>query len=94
MIVVGTRPEAIKLAPVILELKKIPWANVTLLTTSQHKEMMHQVLNFFDISADIDLSTDKHNNMQLCQNRLHSHIHNHRKHELVIDNNIETYCGH
>ncbi len=53
--VVGTRPEAIKMAPVILALKKEPWANVRVLATAQHRHMLDQVLAFFDIEPDIDL---------------------------------------
>ena len=54
--VIGTRPEAIKMAPVILALKKEPWANVRVLATAQHRQMLDQVLDFFDIQADIDLN--------------------------------------
>lgn len=54
--VVGTRPEAIKMAPVILALKKEPWADVRVLATAQHRHMLDQVLNFFDIEPDIDLN--------------------------------------
>ncbi|MDO9163386.1 MAG: UDP-N-acetylglucosamine 2-epimerase (non-hydrolyzing) [Methylococcaceae bacterium] len=54
--VVGTRPEAIKMAPVILALKKEPWANVRVLATAQHRHMLDQVLNFFNITPDIDLN--------------------------------------
>lgn len=53
--VVGTRPEAIKMAPVILALKNEPWADVRVLATAQHRQMLDQVLNFFDIQPDIDL---------------------------------------
>lgn len=53
--VVGTRPEAIKMAPVILALKNEPWANVRVLATAQHRHMLDQVLDFFDIEPDIDL---------------------------------------
>lgn len=53
--VVGTRPEAIKMAPVILALKKQSWAQVRVLATAQHRQMLDQVLNFFDICPDIDL---------------------------------------
>lgn len=53
--VVGTRPEAIKMAPVILALKKEPWAQVRVLATAQHRNMLDQVLNFFGIAPDIDL---------------------------------------
>ncbi|MES2042142.1 MAG: UDP-N-acetylglucosamine 2-epimerase (non-hydrolyzing) [Pseudomonadota bacterium] len=54
--VVGTRPEAIKMAPVILALKQEPWAQVRVLATAQHRQMLDQVLSFFDIEADIDLN--------------------------------------
>jgi len=54
--VVGTRPEAIKMAPVILALKKEPWAQVRVLATAQHRHMLDQVLSFFDIEPDIDLN--------------------------------------
>lgn len=55
MCVVGTRPEAIKMAPVILALKKEPWINVRVLATAQHRHMLDQVLDFFGIVPDIDL---------------------------------------
>ncbi|HBI22299.1 MAG TPA: UDP-N-acetylglucosamine 2-epimerase (non-hydrolyzing) [Legionella sp.] len=53
--VIGTRPEAIKMAPVILALKEQPWAAVRVLATAQHRHMLDQVLNFFGIDPDIDL---------------------------------------
>jgi UDP-N-acetylglucosamine 2-epimerase (non-hydrolysing) len=53
--VVGTRPEAIKMAPVILALKKEPWAEVRVLATAQHRHMLDQVLDVFGIKPDIDL---------------------------------------
>lgn len=54
--VIGTRPEAIKMAPVILALKKEPWANVRVLATAQHRHMLDQVNEFFGIDPDIDLN--------------------------------------
>lgn len=59
--VVGTRPEAIKMAPVILALKKEPWANVRVLATAQHRHMLDQVLSFFNITPDIDLNVMRPN---------------------------------
>lgn len=53
--VVGTRPEAIKMAPVILALKSEPWVEVRVLATAQHRHMLDQVLSFFNIEPDIDL---------------------------------------
>ena len=54
--VIGTRPEAIKMAPVILALKKEPWVSVRILATAQHRQMLDQVTDFFDIDPDIDLN--------------------------------------
>jgi UDP-N-acetylglucosamine 2-epimerase (non-hydrolysing) len=56
MCVVGTRPEAIKMAPVILALKAEAWASVRVLATAQHRQMLDQVLDFFGIEPDIDLN--------------------------------------
>jgi len=53
--VIGTRPEAIKMAPVVLALKQQPWVEVRVLATAQHRHMLDQVLGFFDIEPDIDL---------------------------------------
>jgi len=53
--VVGTRPEAIKMAPVILALKEESWADVRVLATAQHRHMLDQVMVFFGIVPDIDL---------------------------------------
>lgn len=56
MTVFGTRPEAIKMAPVVLELAKHPDEIVPVVTvTAQHREMLDQVLNLFDIKPDHDL---------------------------------------
>ena len=54
--VVGTRPEAIKMAPLILTLKKDKRFAVTVLATGQHTEMLHQALSHFGIAADVDLN--------------------------------------
>jgi UDP-N-acetylglucosamine 2-epimerase (non-hydrolysing) len=53
--IVGTRPEAIKMAPVVLSLRREPWARVRVLATAQHREMLDQVLEIFDIRPDVDL---------------------------------------
>ena len=54
-VIFGTRPEAIKLAPVILELKKYPDFDINICVTAQHREMLDQVLKVFDIKPDTDL---------------------------------------
>jgi UDP-N-acetylglucosamine 2-epimerase (non-hydrolysing) len=55
MSVVGTRPEAIKMAPVIKALQAHPNMNSVLCLTAQHREMLDQVLQIFAIKADFDL---------------------------------------
>jgi UDP-N-acetylglucosamine 2-epimerase (non-hydrolysing) len=55
LVAVGTRPEAIKMAPVILALKREPWADVRVLATAQHRHMLDQVLAVFGIVPDVDL---------------------------------------
>jgi len=61
MTVFGTRPEAIKMAPVILELEKRQGVRVIKVSTSQHREMLDQVLEFFEIKPDYDLNIMKSN---------------------------------
>jgi UDP-N-acetylglucosamine 2-epimerase (non-hydrolysing) len=51
----GTRPEAIKLCPVILKLKSHPFIQVHICVTGQHREMLDQVLSLFDVKPDVDL---------------------------------------
>lgn len=53
--VVGTRPEVIKMAPVILALKKLPDFDVRVLATAQHRHLLDQVIQVFGIEPDIDL---------------------------------------
>lgn len=52
--VVGTRPEAIKMASVILALRQEAWADVRVLATAQHRQMLDQVTKFFGTAPDID----------------------------------------
>ncbi len=55
MTVFGTRPEAIKMAPVILELQQRPGVEMIRVSTSQHREMLDQVLDIFGIVPDFDM---------------------------------------
>lgn len=55
-VVFGTRPEAIKLAPVILALKADPRFDCRICVTAQHRDMLDQVLRVFNISPDYDLN--------------------------------------
>src|SRR5699024_7077903 len=60
MTIFGTRPEAIKMAPLILELKKRPKNVKPIVTvTAQHREMLDQVLDIFGIIPDYDLNIMK-----------------------------------
>jgi UDP-N-acetylglucosamine 2-epimerase (non-hydrolysing) len=54
--IVGTRPEVIKMAPVILALKKKSWANIRILVTAQHRDLLDPMMKLFDLTADIDLN--------------------------------------
>lgn len=56
LLVFGTRPEAIKMAPVVLELRKSSTLRVSVCVTGQHREMLDQVLSIFDIAPDYDLN--------------------------------------
>ena len=53
--IVGTRPEAIKMAPVILGLQREVWADVKVIATAQHRQMLDQTLAIFGIVPDCDL---------------------------------------
>lgn len=55
MSVFGTRPEAIKMAPVVKELEKRPEIKSIVCVTAQHRQMLDQVLEVFDITPDYDL---------------------------------------
>ena len=59
MVVFGTRPEAIKMCPLVLELKKRPELETVLCVTGQHRQMLDQVLDAFDVQPDYDLSIMK-----------------------------------
>lgn len=61
-VVFGTRPEAIKMAPVIKELnKQQDWFKLIVIVTAQHREMLDQVLDLFSITPDYDLNIMKKN---------------------------------
>lgn len=60
MLVFGTRPEAIKMAPLVKEFQKYPEQFKTVVcVTGQHREMLDQVLSIFDIKPDFDLNIMK-----------------------------------
>lgn len=53
--VIGTRPEAIKMAPVVRALQSTPWARCVVVATAQHRGLLDQMLTRFRISVDHDL---------------------------------------
>jgi len=54
-LVFGTRPEAIKLAPLAKAMQQVDFIDVEICITAQHREMLDQVLDFFELQADYDL---------------------------------------
>ena len=61
LLVFGTRPEAIKMAPLVIKLKQQSDAFQTIVcVTGQHREMLDQVLRIFEITPDFDLNIMKH----------------------------------
>jgi UDP-N-acetylglucosamine 2-epimerase (non-hydrolysing) len=56
LVVLGTRPEAIKLAPVISELRRYPDVTTRVCMTGQHREMVQPILELFDVRPDVDLA--------------------------------------
>ena len=69
LIVFGTRPEAIKMAPVVHAFKQHPEFDVRVVSTGQHKELLQPVLDHFDIVPDVSFSAmvDGQTLNQLCQ---------------------------
>ena len=59
MLVFGTRPEAIKMCPLVLELKRRPRVQTLVCVTGQHRQMLDQVLEAFGVVPDYDLSIMK-----------------------------------
>ena len=56
LIIFGTRPEAIKMAPVVQALRRAEGVDTRVCVTAQHRQMLDQVLNLFDIRPDHDLN--------------------------------------
>ncbi|WP_299229534.1 UDP-N-acetylglucosamine 2-epimerase (non-hydrolyzing) [Sulfurihydrogenibium sp.] len=61
LFIFGTRPEAIKMAPVIKEFKNSKLVDVKICVTAQHRQMLDQVLHLFEIEPDYDLNIMKSN---------------------------------
>src|ERR1700686_2759284 len=61
-VVFGTRPDAIKMAPVVLELRKFPNRfDPVAISTGQHRQMLDQVFQVFNVSADVEFDLMRHN---------------------------------
>jgi len=74
MTVFGTRPEAVKMAPLVLELQKYEDEIETIVcVTAQHREMLDQVLDFFEINPDYDLNVmkDRQSLAEIAVNVIH-----------------------
>lgn len=61
MLVFGTRPEAIKMCPLVRELKARAGVEVTVCVTGQHRQMLYPVLDAFHVKPDVDLAIMKEN---------------------------------
>lgn len=61
LLVFGTRPEAIKMAPLVLKLKEQKLFDVKVCVTGQHRQMLDQVLELFNLTPDFDLNLMKAN---------------------------------
>lgn len=99
LIILGTRPEAIKLAPVILELRKHPEFNVLVCNTEQQKELSNQTLGFFGINADFNLDVMQPNQtLAGVQARILSALSdvyqkNHIDATIVQGDTMTVFCG-
>ena len=60
MLVFGTRPEAIKMCPLVIELRRETTLQTVVCLTGQHKEMLTQIMNSFQVKADYDLNIMKY----------------------------------
>ena len=74
LLVFGTRPEAIKMCPLVNELKTRPGINTVVCVTGQHRQMLDQVLQAFHVTPDYDLSImkDKQTLFDITTNILNS----------------------
>ena len=99
LVVLGTRPEAIKLAPVILELRKNPEYCVFVCNTEQQKELSNQTLGFFGIDADFKLDVMRPNQtLAGVQSRILSALsdvfqNNHFDATIVQGDTMTVFCG-
>ena len=86
LIIFGTRPEVIKLAPVVIELRKDPNIEVLLCNTEQQKELSNQTLKFFNLKSDFNLDVMRPNqSLSLAQVNIQDKLS-----KLFEDNNFDA----
>lgn len=96
MIVFGTRPEAIKLCPLVLELRKRPRKFKTIVcVTAQHREMLDQVLALFGVVPDVDLNLMTRNQslndiMTSCLSEITKTIKKEKPHLVIVQGDTTT----
>ena len=93
LLVSGTRPEIIKLAPLYHALRATPWANVQWLHTGQHSDMADQILACFDIVPDITLQRAGASLLEFgigCRQQLESVITSHNWSMVIVQGDTES----
>lgn len=100
LIIFGTRPEVIKLAPVIFELKKYPKDfRITICNTGQQKELSDQTLHFFNLKPDINLNVMEFNQgLTTLQTKIMENLYGLGKNNsfdavIVQGDTMTTFCG-
>ena len=94
-VVVGTRPEAIRLAPLLRELGRRPGFEPLLISTGQHQEMLEQALGAFGLRPDVDLrimsrGQTLHDVTSRTLERLRGALHEHRPAWVVVQGDTTT----
>lgn len=93
--VFGTRPEAIKLAPLIIKLREVKTVNVEVCVTGQHREMLTQVLDVFGITPDVDLRLMSHDQslpdfLARSISALHSYLKDSKADHVIVQGDTST----
>ncbi len=98
MTVFGTRPEAVKMAPVIKKLEEDPFFDVSVAVTSQHREMLRQMLNLFRIKPDYDLNImtpgqSLHHVLSECISRFETILRNEKPDIVLVHGDTVSTAG-
>lgn len=99
LVILGTRPEAIKLAPVILGLRCQKDLNVLVCNTEQQRELSNQTLSFFGLKADINLDVMRPNQtlagvQSLILSKLSDVFHQHQIDAVIVQGDtMSVFCG-